>query len=250
MAKPVTVSIANPAPEDCPASFSELITLLRALVSGSLEGDFESFVIGSDTPSVDDQDTIWFKLDGAGRPLGPFIYYGGNWRRVYSGRPNQITMYSGDPAVDFDASGLGIIGGNWDGWALMNGNNGTTNVSDKFVVAGRIDNVGVTGYSGGLWRTNVTGTALNTGGAATHMIINQNLPEMDINITGNRYDEAINTNHPEEHVLIDDDYFLDPSISKDVAHFGADPDNDLPQIATPTVPPFLALAYCQFVGYS
>src|SRR5574343_1433246 len=41
-------------------------------------------------------------------------------------------LSAGDIATYFDGTGLGIVGARWEGWAIRNGNNGTTNATGKF----------------------------------------------------------------------------------------------------------------------
>ena len=47
------------------------------------------------------------------------------------------------------------------GWALCNGSNGTPNLRDKFIVGAKQD-------SGGIAKTNVLGSLMQTGGEITH----------------------------------------------------------------------------------
>src|SRR4051812_45928039 len=133
MANPdIDISLDTPDPEDCPATFTELVTLLGELIHAELVGSYIPYVTGAETPSMDDTDKVWHRLDTTGRPIGTFVYYSGAWRREYTGNTSEITMYSGDPATDFSgAGGLGTIGGDWDGWALCNGSNGTPDLSDR-----------------------------------------------------------------------------------------------------------------------
>lgn len=166
MSIPVTIGYAAPDPSIKFTTISDLVTLFRTLTTAAIAGDLNFYVKGSATPSVDDQDKVWHKVDGAGRPIGTFLYYSGAWRREYSGLAKEVRAFNGDPTVYFDGTGLGIVGGYWDGWALMNGGNGTDDISDRFLVAGKMDNVDVTGYSGGVWRNNITGTPLEIGGNA------------------------------------------------------------------------------------
>lgn len=164
MPLPVSVSFASPDPNVCPANVTSLVAYLNTLFTASVTGSYVPFVIGAGTPGVDDQDKLWFKLDAAnGQPLGFYRYYSGNWRKSYSGLKGEMRIFNGDPALYFAVGGLGIIGGEWDGWHIANGADGTVNLSDRFIVVAKQDDLGV-GYAGGLWKTNISGAPQSTGG--------------------------------------------------------------------------------------
>jgi hypothetical protein len=86
-------------------------------------------------------------------------------------------MFAGAWSTYFDGTGLGIEGQPWDGWAIANGQNGTLNVTNRFVVPGyRCD-----GW--GLWVTNIDGYDAYTGGRAAFQIVVQNLPPLFITMS-------------------------------------------------------------------
>ena len=45
-----------------------------------------------------------------------------------------VIMWSGSSAGNFDGTGKGLVGGTLEGWALCNGNNGTPNLIDRFIM--------------------------------------------------------------------------------------------------------------------
>jgi hypothetical protein len=243
MANPTfTAQLGLPDPSAAPLTVTELVNLLNTLFLPVEIGNFSNQIIsGSSTPSVTDQDKLWFKLDGAGNPLGFYKFVGGNWRPVYSGKIGEITMFSGNPVGIFDSTGLSAIGSVWDGWALCNGNNGTIDLRDRFIVSGLF-------YTGGNWVTHVTGTNVNTGGAATHLIVEQELPSYDPNFSGAEFDSG--TPNALNRLIIDSRYLGYPqtipgsNVSSDI-HYGAVG----PQTPISTLPPFIAVGYVQFVGY-
>jgi hypothetical protein len=172
MSTAVEITFDNPAPGACPADFSALVALLRTLVSGEITTDFQTFVVSASTPSVDDQDKLWFKVDGSGRPLGIFKYYSGNWRRFYNGVLGEVRMFNGDPTGKFDGTGKGILGTDWDGWALMNGNNGTENISNLFIIAAHMDGSGgIAQYASSHWRTNIQNDGGSSRGGAVDVTL-------------------------------------------------------------------------------
>ncbi len=241
MSLPVDIEIADPDPSAAPVTFTELVELFRLLITAEVTGTYLPYVTGSSTPSVGDQDKVWHRTDGSGRPLGTFVYYGGSWRRQYIGNPNQIVMYSGDPGVDFaGAGGLGTAAGDWDGWALCNGNNGTVNLSDKFIVASHMTDLAI-GYAGSEHSTTVSGATTSTGG------------DKDITL------DASNTYRPAVDAFKVRTYIADGHTADaggDLYGIGTTTDvvvadaGNLTPPAIPTLPTYYCLAFVQFVGYA
>ena len=250
----ISTIFTNPDPNtQNPTDLQGLVDILNPLFSSEIQGDFVPYVLSSSTPAVSDQDKAWLQTDGAGRPLSINLFYNGTWRRFYTGKPNQITMFSGDPAAYFDGTGLGLTTAEWDGWALCNGQNGTPNLSNQFVVGGQMDNDTITGYSSG-WQTNVTGTALKTGGESNFSIVNNNLPNMTIQLTGRvGYDDNASGSGQDPAAIVTKKWYGNPTPAPIpvLATFGADPNGTpaVPQVPVDTVPPFYALAFVMFVSY-
>lgn len=241
MSLPITIEIANPDPDAAPTTLTELVVLLRSLITAEVTGSYVPYVQGSSTPDVSDQDKVWHKTDGSGRPLGTFVYYSGAWRRQYIGNPNMVLIYRGDPSVDFaGAGGLGTVGGEWDGWALMNGNNGTIDISDKFIIASHMTDMAV-GYAGGQHATNVTGSTTHFGGTATIQLDNGNTyrPARDA-VQVRKWEADGNTPNAGGSLY---------GVGSDLTLLDSDAGNETPD-AIATLPPYLALAFAQFVGYA
>jgi len=247
MALPVTIDLANPAPTACPATFGEAVNLIRGLLSGSVNGTYVPYVVGSDTPASDDQDKIWHRVDANGRPLGTFKFYNGNWRRFYDAFIGQIAMFSGDPTGVFETDGRGVIGGNLDGWALCNGNNGTPNLTDRFVVAAHLDGSdGGAMYSSG-WQSRVTGDYLQTGGSKDITLDNDTTyrpARAKVDVSRYRVDGS--GERPDGPI-----YGLSGGTpgAGFITLVPADTGNTTPD-AIPIVNPFIALGFVMFVGYA
>lgn len=247
MSVPITVGFANPEPGVCPGTFGETVGLLNTLLSGSIPSPFTPYVVSEETPAVDQQAYLWVKLNGAGQPLGLFKYYGGNWRRVHNGVPGEVRMFKGDPTGKFDGTGKGILQTDWDGWALCNGSNGTTNLTDRFIISAHMDGSGGTAaYTAGIgWRTKVRGTAEVVGG------------QNDITLTD------LTTYRPPRPELKRWQWKADgnsgtsggnlyggssvPGISEVL--LPADAGNETPDPIS-IIPPFYSFALCEWVGYS
>jgi len=239
MSLPVAVSIASPDPAAAPTTLTQLIVLLRTLITAVVTGTYVPYVQGSATPAVGDQDKVWHRTDNGGRPMGTYVYYSGSWRREYKGQIGQLSYYQGDPAVDFDGTGLGIVGGEWDGWALCNGNNATSDLSDRFIVAAHMTDLAIGHPSD--WRSSVSGAALALGGDNSILLSDANTyrpatAEVKVGkwkADGNAPDAGSGLyGAGTTQTLID-----------------ADAGNPTPPVI-PALPPYFALGLVKFVGYA
>lgn len=240
MALPIDIAIANPDPSEAPTTFQELVTLLRTLITAEVTGTYLPYVTGSATPDVGDQDKAWQRTDVGGRPMGTYVYYSGTWRRQYRG-PG-IVMYDGDPAVDFaGVGGLGTVGGEWDGFALCNGNNGTPDLSDKFIIASHMSDLAI-GYSGGNHSTNASGATTATGGVASVTLNNDNTyrPAHDAVTVGR---QTADGNTPSAGGPL-----YGTGSTGELELLPADAGNTTPD-AIPILPPYYTLALAKWVGY-
>ena len=251
MSFPVNITLANPPEGYCPTTITQLYDGLRTDLTAEVSTSYLPYILGSSTPAVEDQDKAWIRQDAAGRPLGTFLFYAGSWRRQYNGKFNEITLFNGNPALFFDGTGRGLTTSEWDGWSICNGQNGTPNLTDKFIVAAHMDDsAGQTGYSSG-WRTMVSGSILATGGSKDTTLGISQIPRdpSDVLVVdtftadGNARDPAgllfghhsVSTGDPGDsgtEILID-----------------ADAGEGSPDVV-PTLPPYFALAYVIFTGYT
>lgn len=243
MSLDITVQFDVPAPETCPATYGELIEDLNTRVSATITTEIKPYVFGADTPAVEDQDKVWERVDANGRPLGRYVFYDGSWRREYPVGIGAIMMYSGDPAIDFaETGGRGTIGGMFDGWNLANGENGTPNLSDRFIVGAKMDDLAV-GYpeGNGPWKTTVTGESTQSGDGVHEITLTAEntfrppIPAIKVSkweADGNALNAA-------------GDLYGRGSTFDLVP---ADAGNTEPEVI-PTLPKYYALAYIAFIGY-
>src|SRR5439155_27034168 len=130
-------------------------------------------------------------------------------------------------------------------WALMNGNNGTPNVTDKFLVAAHLDDSGGHNkYTTSGWQTFVDGVSdEQTGGA----------PDITLNATNTfRYAfPGVNVNkfQADGNASSSTGKLYGSGSANEATLIEPDPGNATPP-AIPTLPPYYALAYIQFVGYA
>jgi hypothetical protein len=258
MNPPVITSIAHADPNAAPLTLNDLIDILNPLLSSIIQGSYVPYIKSQSTPTVDDQDKAWIELDIAGRPVALKTFVAGNWRRVYNGMIGEIRGYTGNPSVDFDPEGKGLIGGTYDGWQICNGKNGSPDLSDKFMCSGHMNNTaGHSGYSSG-WQTFIDGiTDRKSGGSKDHMLQMADLPPLDpttghseLRLHGKGFKADID--HPGfPAAIVDTNYGNLQNFDVPIANYGANPNGSppTPQTAVPLIPPFFVAALIIFQGY-
>lgn len=167
----------EPAPACYPADVNGLAQLLTQ--GGMLAGQVPDtagggIFVGAAPPSSSLTYKVWFKIDGAGRPLGAYQFYNGNWRKVYTNVGiGDVKMYYGS-GNNFDSTGLGVVGGDTDGWAICNGQNSTPNMTDMRFPAGG-------NWNGSKWDApSVGGGRSSQGGENGHKIDTADLFELQV----------------------------------------------------------------------
>lgn len=218
-----------------PSTFQGILEAVAQYTLYQFDPDYILLVKGPNTPQAQDQNKLWLKTDAIGRPLGMFVMYNGAWRQVATGNPGQIAMLAGAWSTYFDATGLGLAGQPWDGWAVANGQNGTMNLTNKFVVPGyRCD-----GW--GLWVTNIDGYDAYSGGRNSFQLQIENLPQMSVTLNardGYAYGSGmfgVTSPGPGQNV--------GGQWAYEVQGTGA-------QIPISLIPPYIAVGFVQFVGYT
>lgn len=246
MANPdIVFDLAAPDPGFCPDTTADLYNDIKEKATVTMPGDYIPYVTGTATPATEDQDKVWHRTDADGRPIGTYVYYSGAWRREYTGKIGEVVMYSGDPDVDFaESGGRGTVGGEWDGWQLCNGQNGSANLSDKFVIGAKMDDLGI-GYENGdgPWKTNVTGSPTQEGAGNTEITLTDETtfrkPVEQIKL--GQWTADGNAAGTSLYGLVNNDL-------TDVIFQAADAGNETPDPIT-VIPPYYALAFAVFVGY-
>lgn len=166
---PITVNltIADPDPAIPLTDLTNLVTVLRTLVAGVLSQEISPIIKSDAIPTVDQQGYPWLRTV-AGKPYGLYTFTGGFWVLVPPDAGSRIACpFNGNPATFFSGTGLGIPGAgpvalDYYGWALMNGMNGTADLSNQFVVGARMNNLSI-GYDG-QWKTDIEGVPGAQGG--------------------------------------------------------------------------------------
>jgi len=268
---PITLGFDNPDPLDKTADFAAFVALLNELISAEIEGAYVSSVVGSAVPGVDDQDKIWYRTDGQGRPIGTYHFYNGAWRREYDHRIGEIVAYSGNPAVDFAAPGhRGTVGGEWDGFQLCSGENGSPNFTNKFIVGAKMDDLAI-GFPDTHWKTTVDGTTQQEGLGGTEMALTLHsdpIPATDVTeytpgtednvprparaeLRVGRWDSEVLLLEPPGDLYGFPQHGTFPELGVvPNVHVLIPGEPGIPAISFPTLPNYYALAYAIFLGYA
>jgi len=202
-----------------------MLEMLAKYTKYLISADSQVMVVSTNTPAVADQNRVWLRTDAYGRPVGFFLWYPGSglWRRVPVPRPLEIRMFSGTPSLYFDGTGRGLTTGEWDGWALCNGQNFTYNLLDKFILA-----------------TPASTAQIVEGGLSTVTIALSNLPRITGTI-GELYDFKTGGGMPGFSGLITQG---GPRQTVTVEALGTGQ-----AIPIPTLPPYIAVGFAQWLGY-
>lgn len=238
-----------PDPEAAPLNITQLVTLLNTLVSSTIFGSYIPYVIQHSEPGPDDRDKAWIFTDTQGRPVEIRIWWdnSGAWRRVYNGMLGEVRMYNGDPSVDFDTDGLGKVGETYDGWHLCNGRDGTPDLSDRFMIAGHMNNAGGhVGYDDG-WQTAISNVDDEKTGGNRDITLTDETTWQPARpaITARRHTADGNAPDASGVLLGTGTAATQITLNGGEAVEGrSDPD------AISIIPPFIAIGYIIFVGYS
>jgi hypothetical protein len=232
----------QPAPACYPSDVNGMLDLLAtgALSGSILDTAGGGVFVGSAPPPSSLTNKVWFRTDAAGRPTGVLMFYNGNWRKVYTAAGlGEVRIYAGNPSGLFDGTGRGTIGGDWDGWALCIGTNGTPDLRNRFIVAAE-------GWNGA-WLSSMENpgvTEVQVGGqSGPHMINSRQLPPL-LAATHGAADAAGGTQRISlgQTTLPLAVYY--PVVDGNTGQ----PVDGVNQQPTP-YPPYYVLAYVMFVGY-
>lgn len=75
----VTNTLGTVVTNPCPQTIQALAQAIINALTSTLPGNFATFNIGSDVPSPENRDKLWYKVDASCNPLGWFIWTGAAW---------------------------------------------------------------------------------------------------------------------------------------------------------------------------
>jgi hypothetical protein len=254
MATPtVHTQISMPDPNAAPLNLIQLFQLMNLHLHSEITTEYTPYVKQNGEPGSDDQDKVWFELDSQGRPLAIKVHWNGTWRRVYNGMMNEVRGYSGNPGTDFDSTGWGRVGGEYDGWHLCNGNDGAPDYSDHFLIGSHMNNEGHSGYVDNEWVSWIgDDTGKHVGGEKDVTLTTANMVRPDGvigEIEFGRYGitpgggETLDSTKPLFGKVSIGDPTKNISQSVEAANSTDTPD------PVKIIPPFVALAWIIFLGY-
>lgn len=125
----LTISANNvPGTLPYPATPKDLIETYLPLylrVNEAGMGNLDMINVGSATPGASESDKPWLQLDGAGRPIGWFVFFNGAWERVWDVPIGTIMPFNGT-----------ISNAIPKGWALANGLNSEHDMTGEMTPLG------------------------------------------------------------------------------------------------------------------
>ena len=246
----IKTEFGTPDPNEAPLNLSQLFLLANRLVSSTFLDLYTPYVLQNGEPGAEDQDKVWFQLDAQGRPVAVRVWWNGSWRRVYNGMLNEVRMYSGNPETDFDSTGWGRVGGEFDGWHLCNGNDGTPDFSDQFPIGAHMNNEGHSGYISNEWVSWIGDkTGMHVGGSKDVTLTEGNMPLP----SGNIGTLKVGTYQITGATLVaGETKWGEPSASDEskntTLNIQSSVGNSEPDPVS-VIPPFVALGFIIFLGY-
>lgn len=221
-----------------------------------LPADYRLCISGSNNnpPGPENRNKVYFKSNVSGVPNGTWFMYNGSWRLIYSGLPYELRFFLNSPTTAFDSTGLGLLGTRWDGWAICNGQNGTPDLRDKFLLSGNYAEAAFGWYtlllnpvpttSGGTITSPAQASGSPSGGSGAISLTVYNLPAINCSIPlspntagGSQYyacsipDGAESPGGPVGETFVT------------AVGSGSTPSIDI-------VPPYIAAGLAMFIGYS
>jgi hypothetical protein len=205
---------------------------------------------------------VW-RLDQYKLPPRLMTGYRNGWWQVYTGKFTELRMFAGAPASYFDGTGRGIEYSGWEGWALSNGQNGTINLQNFFVIPGYRND-------GNSWIAKIfsadafygipsqqvqaaAGVTPVSAGAIDFVDINANQRSFQINLNNlahfglwaNATDffKKTRSGSGENRTVVA------PGVSGDYWVYPIDQWQIMYQLPISRIPPYVALGFAQFIGY-
>lgn len=241
MSLPIDIHFTTPPEGTTKPNYSEAVKGLNDYIIGNVTGNFLTYVIGSETPSSDNQDKAWVRLDGSGRPIGLWVYYGGAWRISGNGRIGEMKIFTGVFSDYFNSDGASYIGLEWDGYHICNGMDGTEDLRNHFPIQAN-------GYDGTLhWVSPIEGgVAKHIGGQSESGLTLANVPRPALSeIIVDKF-SADGVARSDSGLLFGHHSGATGSAGKETIWAGDDGNTDPDPF--PNVPPFFAVAFVQFLG--
>lgn len=112
MSTPVTLTPGTLPAGYCPSTYQQILEDFLTNTVATLPGTYNTFVYGSSTPAVSDQDKVWVKVDASNNLVGIYTYNGA-WVRPHEVPPSSSirTMWVGTTVAleTFDGGTAGAV---------------------------------------------------------------------------------------------------------------------------------------------
>jgi hypothetical protein len=144
-------------PAGTPPWKQELLDLVASYITVQFTEKVKIPNYGHDTPPPDRQDRPWIRTDAQGKPMGTWIYHNGSWIRDWGLPIGMIAICDDLVPLALDPTGKATASA-WMGWFLCNGQNGTPDMRDRFVLGYKDNNTATMGSTGGTKEIQVANT--------------------------------------------------------------------------------------------
>lgn len=107
----INLSTASVPDDYCPGDLKTTWPFLVGLLRANLTGNLNTFNVGPDTPTPDNQNKPWFKYGASGLPERWYVFSGGSWVSPHPDAPGKIIIYDGAVGTidTFDGGEAGAV---------------------------------------------------------------------------------------------------------------------------------------------
>jgi hypothetical protein len=93
----------------CYPAVNDLVSMLPALLSGRVEGNFSDVVVSNQTPSIDDRAKLWVRIDENRNFIGFLLYQEGDWKTIYPTFEGQLFFFNSAAPLSSSFKEIGRI---------------------------------------------------------------------------------------------------------------------------------------------
>lgn len=107
------ILVVDKAPlDECyPAAPADFVRALTEYLSVQITGAAGDIIVGPNTPSTDEANKFWMKIDNNRNYLGLFFLQNGSWTQVTDAYPGEVRWFSGTTTLPTGWTALATIKG-------------------------------------------------------------------------------------------------------------------------------------------
>jgi len=97
----------------CFNSFAELLAQLPLWYAVEIPASISNVVVSVTEPGTDDHGKLWIRISGTGAFVAQYMFFNGNWKRLYQYAPGEVIWMSGS------SSKIGVPGTDLEPFQLI-----------------------------------------------------------------------------------------------------------------------------------